>query len=223
MRFAALATLLAAASLIFVGTCFAQDQQDQAPAPPPQNQQSTPMQRQAQSDGWQMHNRMMGRGTGMMNPRITVRSEHMNAREGLGGPLHIFSELESDLDNPRIRATLGLTTQQVDSLRSLLVDTEIHTIQTGAGMAVDGIQLKELLRSDHPDRAAVMAKGTAISQSVSQLVDQYLDALLKAKTILTPQQQDMIRRYMAMRGQGMGGFDLGGPGMGGPSPEDQRQ
>lgn len=126
-------------------------------------------------------------------------------REGFGGPLRIFSQLEAQLDDPRVRTALNLTDQQVESLRSLIVNTEIFTIQTGAAALVDGVQLKELLRSDHPDRAAVMAKGDAISQSASELIHHYLDAILKAKTILTPQQQDMIRMYMEHRGHAFGG------------------
>jgi hypothetical protein len=211
MRFTAVVTFFAAAGLAFAGTCAAQDQTPAAS----QAQESTPLQREPQNRAWQMPGRMMGPNGQRIGRSVVISRLDQQHDRSFGGPLHIFSELESDLDNPRIKAALGLTTQQTDSLRSLLVDTEIHTIQTGAGMVVDGIQLKELLRSDHPDRAAVMAKGNAISQSVSQLVDQYLDAILKAKTILTPEQQDMIRRYMAMHGQGMGGFGFAGPGMGG--------
>lgn len=116
--------------------------------------------------------------------------------------------MEAELDNPMVRMALGLTDQQADSLRKLVVDTEIFTIQTGASAAVDAIQLKELLRADHPDRAAVMAKGDAISQSASALVHHYLVAILSAKTILTPEQQKMIREYME---NGAAGFRASRP------------
>lgn len=211
MRFTVLVTFLAAAGLVFAGTCAAQDQ---TPTPP-QNQESTPIQRGPQNREWPMHNRMMGSNGMRMGAPIIVRGRTQESGLGFGGPLRVFSQLESALNNPRIQAALGLTTQQVDSLREILVNTEIYTIQNGSGILVDGIQLKQLLRADHPDRSAVMAKGDAISQSVSQLVDHYLDAILKAKTILTPEQQDMIRRYMATRGHGMGGA-FGGDGMNGP-------
>lgn len=154
-----------------------------------------------------------------ITPPIVVSQRRDQRGPGLGGPFRIFSELESDLGNPRIQTALGLSTQQVDSLRGILVNTEIYTIQNGAGILVDGIQLKQLLRSDHPDKSAVIAKGDAISQGVSQLINRYLNAILDAKNVLTPQQQDMIRRYMATRGQRMSGFASGGLGMGGPRPE----
>jgi Spy/CpxP family protein refolding chaperone len=113
--------------------------------------------------------------------------------------------MEAELDNPMVRMALGLTDEQADSLRKLVVNTEVFTIQTGASAAVDAIQLKELLRADHPDRAAVMAKGDAISQSASALVHHYLEAILSAKTILTPEQQKMIREYMENGGAGFRG------------------
>ena len=91
---------------------------------------------------------------------------------------------------------LNLTDQQADSLRKIIVDTETFTIKTGAGIAVDSIDLRELLRADKPDRAEVMRKGDEISKSTSQLINHYLDAMLAAKAVLTPEQQKMIRAYI---------------------------
>jgi Spy/CpxP family protein refolding chaperone len=61
---------------------------------------------------------------------------------------------------------------------------------------VDSIDLRELLRADKPDRTTVMAKGDEISKLTSQLINHYLDAMLSEKTILTPEQQKIIRQYM---------------------------
>ena len=232
MRFtAAVVSLLFAASLLCAGTRAAQTpagnqppqpaatQEQTEPAPNPTNSPSSPNSKDQQ---WRMQGRRMNpnmarrNAMGMMGmmghgPLCTCGRAEQH-KEGLGGPLRVFSQMEAALENPRVQTALGLTPQQVESLRTLLVNTEVYTIQTGAGVMVDGIQLKELLRSDHPDRAAVMAKGDAISQSASELIHHYLDAILKAKTILTPQQQDMIRHFMAMHGHDMSGF--GGMGMG---------
>jgi hypothetical protein len=100
------------------------------------------------------------------------------------------------LDDPRVRTALGLTEQQADNLRKIIVDTETFTIKTGADIAVNAIELRELLRADKPDRATVMSKGDEISKSTSQLINHYLDAMLAAKAILTPEQQRMIRAYL---------------------------
>jgi Spy/CpxP family protein refolding chaperone len=95
-----------------------------------------------------------------------------------------------------VRTALGLTDQQADSLRKIIVGTETFTIKTGADIVVDSIDLRELLRADKPDRAAVMTKGDEISKSTSLLINHYLDAMLAAKAILTPEQQKMIQAYI---------------------------
>ena len=225
MRFTSAAiTSLFVVSLFFAGAAAAQSPVGSAPpenlpAQQAQNEQqpATP----ALPDAPQMRLYRTGPNGARITPPIVVSQRRDQRGPGLGGPFRIFSELESDLDNPRIQTALGLSTQQVDSLRGILVNTEIYTIQNGAGILVDGIQLKQLLRSDHPDKSAVMAKGDAISQGVSQLINRYLNAILDAKNVLTPQQQDMIRRYMATRGQRMSGFGPGGLGMAGPRPETE--
>ena len=117
-------------------------------------------------------------------------------QSGAGNPLQMVSKLLAALDDTRVRTMLGLTDQQSDSLRKIVIDTETFTITTGAAVAVNGLELRELLRADKPDRAAVMAKGDAISKSTSELINHYLDAMLSAKAILTPEQQKMIRNYM---------------------------
>jgi len=117
-----------------------------------------------------------------------------------GGPLQRVSRLLAALDDTHVRTMLGLTEQQADSLRKIVVDTETFTIRTGAVIAVDSIDLRELLRADKPDKAAVMSKGDEISKSTSLLINHYLDAMLDAKAILTPEQQKMIRAYLESSG-----------------------
>ena len=93
----------------------------------------------------------------------------------------MVSELLAALDDARVRTMLGLTDQQADSLRKIVIDTETFTITTGAAIAVNSLELRELLRADKPDRAAVMSKGDEISKSTSDLISHYLDAMLAAK------------------------------------------
>jgi len=112
------------------------------------------------------------------------------------GPLQSVTKLLAALDDPRVRTMLGITDQQADSLHKLVLDTETFTITTVAAIAVDSLELRELLRPDKPDRAAVMGKGNEISKSTSDLISRYLDAMLTAKQILTPEQQRMIENYM---------------------------
>jgi hypothetical protein len=132
----------------------------------------------------------------MMGPMLWRSQNAVGRGQGSGGPLQRVSKLLAALDDTRVRTMLGFTDQQADSLRKIVVDTEIFTIKTGAVIAVDSIDLRELLRADKPDRTAVMSKGDEISKSTSQLINHYLDAALAAKAVLTPEQQKMIRAYL---------------------------
>jgi len=131
-----------------------------------------------------------------MGPMLMRGQEARGRGQESGGPLQRASRLLGGLDDPRVRTMFNLSDQQADGLRKIVVDTEVFTIKTGAVIAVDSIELRELLRADKPDRSAVMSKGDEISKSTSQLINHYLDAVLAAKEILTPEQQKMIRTYI---------------------------
>jgi Spy/CpxP family protein refolding chaperone len=194
MRFKMIVTLTFVASLsLFAGSSAAQrPAQNPPPQPPP-----------AQSAQGERPLGPVITGPGMMPPGMMQMMGPMGRAQGAGGrgqgpggPLQMVSRLMMALDDTRVRAMLGLTDQQADSLRKIVVDTETFTIRTGATIAVDSIDLRELLRADKPDRAAVMGKGDEISKFTSQLINRYLDAVLAAKAILTPEQQKLIRTYM---------------------------
>lgn len=198
MRFKIAGTLILVT--VFLSTSRAQGPAQNPPTQPPLGQSAQGQQQSANPPG----QRRIGQGAGMMAPDMMQMMQQMMGRsqnggergQKPGGPLQRISRLLSALDDPRVRTMLGLTGQQADSLRKIVVDTETFTIKTGADIAVDSINLRELLRADKPDRTAVMGKGDEISKFSSQLINHYLDAVLAAKTILTPDQQKMIRAYM---------------------------
>jgi len=177
-----------ASSSMFASTSVAQQpaQEQQQPANP-----AVPAQRPMAPGGM---------GPGMMSPEMMQMMGPMFGRSQdagrRGGPLQRVSRLLSALDDPRVRSALGLTDQQADRLRKIIVDTETFTIKTAADIAVNSIELRELLRADKPDRTAVMSKGDQVSKSTSLLINHYLDAMLAAKALLTPEQERMIRAYM---------------------------
>lgn len=200
MRLKMIAILIFVMSLsAFAGTAAAQ-----APAPDPAAQAPAGQSEQGQQESSNRARPDQGRmarqmrdGDMMMPGVMLERSGRMERRNpGFGGPLERVSRLLAALDDPRVRTMLNLTDQQADSLRKIIVDTETFTIQTGAGMAVDSIDLRELLRADKPDKAEVMRKGDEISKFTSQLINHYLNAMLAAKAVLTPEQQKMIRAYI---------------------------
>lgn len=203
----AMVVVLAASLPAFAGTSSAKETLQGNPARNPQKQQSG----SAEGSGARrMGPGMRGMVTGAQM-RLTMRRRGQMNRMGPmvfrarrigpmgwvgGGPLRVFARLQAALDNPRIRTRLKLTDQQANSLRKILVGTETYAVTHGAAVLADAIEERELLRADKPDKTAVMAKGAAISKSVSLLIDHALDAILAAKAILTPAQQEMIREYL---------------------------
>ena len=129
----------------------------------------------------------------------------------MAGPGHEAERLLGMLDNERVKATLGLTDDQANRLRQITVEMEKTAIKTKADLAVRRIELRELLKADNPDRDAVMKKVQEVSDLTGQLMQQHVQALLSAKTVLTPEQQKKIREFRfnqrlgrpGMQGQGM--------------------
>jgi protein CpxP len=120
-----------------------------------------------------------------------------------GGP-RMGARLLAMLDNDRVKSELGLSDDQTSRLRQIVVDTQKSTIKSGAEIAVRGIELRELLRADKPDRQAVMKKVDEISALRTEMMKQDMDALLTAKSVLTPEQQKKIRSFIERRRAGNG-------------------
>jgi len=103
------------------------------------------------------------------------------------------------LENDRVKAELGLTDQQVDRLRQIVLNAQKSAIKTRANMEVTGIELRELLLTERPERDAVMKKVREISKLREEMMEQHVAALLDAKTVLTPEQQKKIRSFIMRR------------------------
>ena len=100
------------------------------------------------------------------------------------------------LENDRFRSYLNLTDEQAERLRQILVDTRKVGVKTRADETVRGIELRELLRADKPDRDAVMKKVQEISNLRAEMMKQHIEAILAAKAVLTPEQQKKMRFFM---------------------------
>lgn len=122
----------------------------------------------------------------------------------IGGGHRMGSRLLAMLDNDRVKAELGLSDDQTTRLHQIVVDTEKSAIKSRAEMAVRGIELRELLRADKPDRQAVLKKVDEISLLRQESMKQDVDALLSAKSVLTPEQQKKIRAFIERRHGGDG-------------------
>lgn len=103
------------------------------------------------------------------------------------------------LDSDRVKTYLNLTEPQAEKLRQIVVDAEKSGVQTGAQLAVRGIELRELLRADQPDRDAVMKKVEELSNLRGQMMKQHVQALLDAENVLTPEQRKKVQQFIETR------------------------
>jgi Spy/CpxP family protein refolding chaperone len=73
-------------------------------------------------------------------------------------------------------------------------------------MRVDGIDLRQLLESEKPDQNAVMKKVQEMSELRGQMMKNNVQALLDAKSVLSPEQQERVRQFIGehFREQGLG-------------------
>lgn len=124
-----------------------------------------------------------------------------DGRHGFGGG----AGLVGLADNPRARAYLNLTDQQVDRLHQIAVDSEKSSVKTRADLELRSIELRELLRADNPDHDAVMKKVQEISELRGQKMKQHMETLLTAKSVLTTEQQKKLRSFRENRGFGAPG------------------
>lgn len=108
------------------------------------------------------------------------------------------------LDNTQFRAEAKLTDDQVSHLRQIVTNTEKSNIETRSKIAVAGIDLRQMLMADKPDQNAVMQKVQEISGLRGQMMKNNVQALLEAKTVLSPEQQQKIREFIQHRFRGRG-------------------
>jgi Spy/CpxP family protein refolding chaperone len=152
--------------------------------------------------------------------RSVERRPWEGAWEGRARP-RMGPRLLAMLDNDRVKTYLNLTDPQVDRLRQIVVESEKASVKSRADLSVRGIELRELLRADKPDREAIMKKVDELSSLRADLMKQRVDALLAAKSVLTPEQQKKVRSFLERReGFGMRGEQFRGRRGGwGPPPD----
>ena len=127
------------------------------------------------------------------------------------------------LDSEHIRIYLGLADPQVERLRQVVVETEKANVKIRAEIEVRRIELREALRADKPDRDEILKKVQEISDLRREVMKDSVEAILAAKTILSPEQQRKVFSILENRhGGGPGGEEPEGvhakplPGLGVP-------
>ncbi len=129
------------------------------------------------------------------------------------------------LESDHFKAELNLTDQQAARLHQIVLEGEKASVKARADLRVRGLELRELLRADQPEREAVMKKVQEISEVRGQMMRQHVESLLAAKSVLTPEQQQKFRSLRAGRARRGGGMGRRGPGPSQPAepPEPPSQ
>ena len=106
------------------------------------------------------------------------------------------------LDNDRVKSYLGLDGSQIERLRQIALDTEKANVKIRADIEVHSIDLKEALRVGKPDRDAILKKVQEISDLRGQSMKSYVEAILSAKAVPSPEQQRKIMLFIENGGDG---------------------
>ena len=113
------------------------------------------------------------------------------------------------VNQPEIRQRLGITAEQAAKIRTQTLDFRKTEIHTRAELAVNRLELRDLLAADQPDRNAIDGKLQEISALRLAGEKAAIDYRLAMREALTPEQRQKLRQ---MRDN----FPQGGPGPQGP-------
>jgi protein CpxP len=111
---------------------------------------------------------------------------------------------------------LGLTDQQKEQIRQVLLDTRKKNIEVKARQKLARIELHELMAADTPDQGKINAKITELSKFHETLMRNRIESHLAVQKVLTPEQRKKakeLRPFMRERRGGFRHFQGGGPGM----------
>jgi Spy/CpxP family protein refolding chaperone len=133
---------------------------------------------------------------------------------GFGGGDFMLGRLLRDSD---LRKQVGISDDQVAKIRQQESEFRKAEIRDRADLEVKRLDLKDLLESDNPDRAAIDSKLQEISASQMALEKAAIDHRLDMRDAITPAQREKIRQIMKDRWQ------RGGPGGQGPAGAGRRE
>jgi len=127
----------------------------------------------------------------------TWGSRSREPRERVG-----IEKLLALLDSDRFRSYLGLEGPQVERLRQIALEIEKANVKIRAEIEARNIELREALRADKPDRDEILKKVQEVSDLRGAMMKQDVEAILAAKSVLTPEQQRKVMFIIENRGEG---------------------
>jgi Spy/CpxP family protein refolding chaperone len=145
----------------------------------------------------------------------------MRGRGGIEGRELMLGRLLSD---PAIREQLGVSADQAAKIRQQEADFRKTAIRSRADLQIKQIDLREMISSDKPDRAAIDAKLQEISTARLAFEKSAVHFRLDWRDALTPDQRQKLRDLMRNRrgrdgGPGPRGGEQGGRRGNAPPPK----
>jgi Spy/CpxP family protein refolding chaperone len=116
---------------------------------------------------------------------------------------------------------LELSPEQKKQIETIFLDNKKKNIQLKAELEIQQIDLFTALRDTNADEAKVKEISKKVGKLTAEMIETHIDGILKAKKILTPEQQEkafqliqrMKQRHMGMRPNPMMMGPGAGPGM----------
>ena len=146
------------------------------------------------------------------------RWAHERGERGERGRHFSLARLLSD---PEIQQKVGITADQVAKIRQEESSFRKTEIRQRADVAVQRIDLRDLLAAQTPDRTAIDAKLQQISAAQLAMEKARVDFRLNMKQALTPDQREKLRQALRERWQARRDTRGGRPGAGLEQGPDQ--
>lgn len=102
----------------------------------------------------------------------------------------------------RLMERLNLSDDQKNHIEKLRTDFQKQQIGQRAKVQTAAVELRQLLRAENPDKAAIEKKINEVSQLRAQLQTARVHHMLNVRKVLTPEQQKMVREAVKGRVKG---------------------
>lgn len=124
---------------------------------------------------------------------------------------------------PKLIKKLGLTEEQQEKVKSIRMNAEKEKIKIEAELRIKQIDMQEQLEKKSVNEKEVSKLIDGIADLQKKMLENRIKTILALKKILTPEQQEKIKKFMEMRMEKLGEGGPMGPGgfQGGPGTKNK--
>lgn len=130
-------------------------------------------------------------------PRDGAPGDRGGPPRGPGGAEHVM--LGRLIHNAKAAEALGLTPEQIETLRTGFFELQEQKVRLQAELEVSALQQARLITSEEIDEAALMAAVDKSGAVRTKIAKNGMRGLLLMHKTLTPEQREKVRHYMAKR------------------------